>query len=90
MSVNPQINRLVDFLHGKEGHQSDIGAVARFIAEHAHDRPAIGRQSRWPDVDALKTHTNWYGPKCTHAQIDAALAESERAAAEAATNVTEV
>lgn len=71
-----RVNQLVDFLHGKETQQDDVGAVARHVAAHVTSRPAVGKPARWPDLEALKTNTRWYGPNCTPAQVDAAIATS--------------
>jgi len=72
--INPQINGLVDYLYGREAQGGDVGTVALFVQAHVRYRPAAGTNSRWPDVDAMKTHAFQYGPSCTPAQIDTALA----------------
>lgn len=71
---DPQVNRLIDFLYGKESQADDIGAVARFVRAHVMMRPALADQSRWPDIVSLKTHALHAGPNVTASQIDAALA----------------
>lgn len=68
-----RVNGLVDYCYGKESQQDDVGAVARHVAAHVTQRPAAGKNARWPDLEALKTNVRWYGPPCTPAQVDAAV-----------------
>jgi hypothetical protein len=72
--INSTVNNLVDFCAGREQQPDDVGAVARFIAAHSPERPAQGKPSRWPDIDALKTAARHFGPPVTMTQIDAAVA----------------
>lgn len=74
MNVNPVINALIDYCHGREQQRDDIGAVARFVSAHVTQRPAAGKQSRWPDVESMKSHAGHAGPNVTAAQIDTAIA----------------
>jgi hypothetical protein len=69
-----RINGLVDYLYGRESQSDDVGAVSRFVRLHVTMRPALTDQSRWPDIDALKTHARYASnPTITPAQIDAAV-----------------
>ncbi len=73
MSDQNPVNKLVDYLYGKEAQTDDVGAVARYVRAHVTMRPALTDPSRWPDVDAIKAHARFYGPAVTSAQIDAAV-----------------
>ncbi len=75
--VCPEINQLVDFVHGHEGRDDSIGRVARFVQVHGAQHPAAGQVSRWPSVDALRTMIRHHGPTCSQADIDAALAAAQ-------------
>jgi hypothetical protein len=79
MTINHDINRLVDFCHGREGQQDAVGATARFIDSHKPDRPAKDRPSRWASLEDLKTHARHFGPNVTAAQLDAAHAAANAA-----------
>ena len=76
MSEGLRVNRLIDYVYGKEHQLDDVGATARFIRSHVGMRPALEDPPRWPSLDALKTQARHYGPGVTPAQIDVAIAEA--------------
>ena len=74
LQSNLNVNKLVDYLYGREAQSDDTGAVARWVRSMCPMRPALGDQSRWPDIAAMKSSAAIAGPNITSAQIDTACA----------------
>jgi hypothetical protein len=71
-----RMQRLVEFVHGREVDccDPDVMAVSRCIAAHGwHNGRAEGRRPRWKSIDALKIHSERFGPSVSRAQIDKVL-----------------
>ena len=52
-----------------------VARVGRFIEAHQPVRPCTPSNVRWQSLDALTTHVRHMGPKCSEADVLAAVAD---------------